>query len=172
MEELKSELESVSDEIQIMEEENSVDDDLLSEGRNAEGKMTKKVIRKRIKVISKNAEFKEEIEALQQYLKLMDKETGITSDMNSTKKLLDKRLREKFIALNEEEIKECVIENKWFTGLETLLNDEVSQLFNKLSDQIREIEDRYATPLPELSNTSNELTERVEGHLRELGFKW
>ena len=172
IEKLESELESVTGEKQSLEEENSGDDDLFSTVRNEKGKISKNSITLRIKEIANDVEYKEELEALNQYLKLLGKETSINSEIKSIEGLLDKRLREKFTALNEEENKESVIESKWFTSLKTSLNGKVEQVFHRLLERMRVLEERYAKTLPDLTSNSIDLTEKVEEHLRELGFKW
>ena len=172
IEKLESELESVSGEKQSLEEENSGDDDLFSNVRNEKGKISKNSITQRIKEIANDVEYKEELEALNQYLKLLRKETRISSDIKSIEGPLDERLREKFTALNEEEIKESVIESKWFMSLETSLNGKVEQVFHRLLERMRVLEERYAKPLPELSSNVHDLSEQVEIHLKELGFTW
>ncbi len=172
IEKLESELESGTGEKQSLEEENSGDDDLFSNVRNENGKISKNSITLRIKEIANDVEYKEELEALNQYLKLLGKETSINSEIKSIEGLLDKRLREKFTALNEEEIKESVIESKWFKSLKTSLNGKVEQVFHRLLERMRVLEERYAEPLPELSSNVHDLSEQVEIHLKELGFSW
>ena len=172
IEQLESELESVTGERQSLEEENSGDDDLFSDVRNEKGKISKNRILERIREIANDVECKEESEALSQYLKLLGKEASISSEIKALEGLLDKRLREKFTVLNEEEIKESVIENKWFKSLETSLNGKIEQVFHRLIERVKELEERYTIPLPELTSNGVELAEHVEGHLRELGFKW
>jgi len=172
IEKLESELESVTGEKQNLEEENSGDDDLFSNVRNEKGKISKNNITQRIKEIANNVEYKEELEALNQYLKLLGKETSISGEIKVIEGDLDKMMREKFTTLNEEEIKESVIESKWFKSLETSLNGKVEQVFHRLLERMRVLEERYAEPLPELTVNSIDLNEKVEEHLRELGFKW
>ena len=169
---LESELESISSQKQNMEEENSGDEDLFSDVRNEKDKISKNKIPQRIVEIENDPENREEFEVLRQYLKLLEKETSTRSEIKSLESLLDKRLREKFNVLNEKEIKESVIGNKWFHSLETLLNGKVEQAFYNLSDRLRVLDERYAIPLPELTSNSINLTETVEGYLRELGFEW
>ena len=172
IEQLESELESVTGEKQSLEDENSGDDDLFSNVRNEKDKISKNKIPQRIKEITNNVEYQEEFEALSQYFKLLGQESSISSEIKGLEGLLDKRLREKFTVLNEEEIKESVIENKWFGTLETSLNGKVEQVFLRLIERMRILEERYALSLPNLRTNSIELTDKVEGHLRELGYNW
>ncbi len=168
IEELNSELESISSEKQSLEDENSGDDDLSSEVINE--KVSKNEIPRRIKEIQNKPEYGEELKALSQYQRLLENETSARTKIKELEGNLDKQLREKFTALNEEEIKESVIENKWFFILETLLILKIEQAFYKLIERMKVLEERYAIPLPELTSNSINLTKIVEEHLRELGY--
>ncbi len=172
LERLESELESVTAEKEEMDEENSGDDDLFSDVRNEKGKINKNNISQRIREISNNDDYTEELDALNRYSELLERETDINRDIKAQRGLIDTRLREKFRTLNEEEIKESVIENKWYMALETSLNDKVEQVFFKLIGRTKVLESYYSTPLPELTTKITELSDKVEGNLKELGFKW
>ena len=170
---LASELESISSEKQSLEDVNSGDDDLFSDVRNEkDNKISKSKLSQRIKEIENDPENKEEFEILSQFLELLEKESSTRIEFKGLEDLLDRRLREKFNALVEEEIKESVIEKKWFHSLETSLNGKIEQIFYKLIERVRILEERYAIPLPELTSNGMNLTKKVEEHLRELGFKW
>jgi type I restriction enzyme M protein len=47
--------------------------------------------------------------------------------------------------------------------------DRVSQT---LTGRIRELAERYATPLPQLTDEVATLATRVDGHLRKMGAVW
>ena len=173
LEGLKSDLESYSSEKQSLEDENSGDNDLFSEVRNEkDNKISKNKLSKRIREIEKDPENKEELEVLRQYLKLLEKEISTKSEIKGLEGLLDKRLREKFNALTEEEVKELVIESKWFVNLETSLIRKVEQVFYKLFERLYRLEKRYETPLPELIDKIKNLSNQVENNVKELGFSW
>ena len=169
---LESELESMAIEKQNIDEESSEDNDLLSEVRNDNGKINRNNIIQRIRQISNNPDYGDELEILKRYQKILDKEAEINNEIRALSDLIDKRLREKYNTLDVEEIKNAVIETKWYGSLEKSLHGKAEQAFYKLAERIRELEERYAMLLPELTSNSITLTEKVEGHLRELGFHW
>jgi type I restriction enzyme M protein len=47
--------------------------------------------------------------------------------------------------------------------------DRISQ---KLSGRIKELAERYETPLPNLINQVEELSKKVDNNLKEMGFIW
>jgi len=42
----------------------------------------------------------------------------------------------------------------------------------RLTQRIKELAERYEMPLPELTSRVDELTSRVEGHLKKMGMVW
>ena len=159
--ELESELELANAEKQSMDEDNSGDEGLLSEVRNKNDKIIKTSVVERIRKISQNADYEEELDVLNQYLKILDNEAIISGEIKALKDLIDTRLRGKYRALTEEEIKELVIENKWFMNLETLLKGEVEQVFQRLFERISLLKERYSIPLSDLASRSLKLTNTV-----------
>jgi type I restriction enzyme M protein len=41
-----------------------------------------------------------------------------------------------------------------------------------LTSRIRQLAERYATPLPQLEDEIDDLAVRVEGHLKKMGAVW
>ena len=169
---LESELESMAIEKQNIDEGSSEDNDLLSEVRNDKGKINRNSISQRIRQISNNPDYGDELEILKRYQKILDKEAEINNEIRALSDLIDKRLREKYNILSEVEIKELVIENKWFKNLETSIIGRVEQVFERLFARINQLNERYLIPLHELVERNLALSDMVEKHLRELGFKW
>lgn len=173
LEKLETELETVMGERQMLEEENSGDDDLFSAVKNDEsGKVNRNALLQRKREIENDPEYKEEHDAIDQYLKLVEKESRIKNQIKGLENLLDRRLREKFNTLEEEEIKNAVVETKWYRTLKSSLQAQVDQVFYRLAEKIRELEELYEMPLPKLTSNVETLSNLVETHLRELGFKW
>ena len=48
---------------------------------------------------------------------------------------------------------------------------ELERIMDSLSGGIRQLAERYATPLPQLTVEVATLATRVEGHLARMGFK-
>ena len=47
--------------------------------------------------------------------------------------------------------------------------DRVSQ---QLTQRVKELAERYETPLPEMASRVGELEAKVSGHLETMGFEW
>ena len=84
---MQTELGTVNQEKQTLEEENEGEDDLFSESRGKGGKITKGEITKRIKIIKNDPEFADELKVLTEYQKLMEKE----AELNNKKTILPRQ---------------------------------------------------------------------------------
>jgi type I restriction enzyme M protein len=49
---------------------------------------------------------------------------------------------------------------------------ELDRVSQTLTGRIRELAERYATPLPKLTEEVKTLTARVEEHLKKMGAEW
>lgn len=169
---LKSDLEETGQQKETLEEENSGEEDLFEEARSNAGKITKGDLNKRIKEISDDPEFKDELKALNEYLDLIDKESVIKKKIKDAESQLDKDLLKKYNELTEEEIKTLVVDDKWLTSLRNAVKSEMERISQKLAGRIKELADRYDTPLPELEKEVDTLQNKVNEHLEKMGFKW
>ena len=74
--------------------------------------------------------------------------------------------------LTEDEIKTLVVEDKWLATLATAVQGELDRISQTLTGRIRQLAERYATPLPQIENKVDVLSARVEKHLKKMGFTW
>ena len=78
----------------------------------------------------------------------------------------------KYRKLTEVEIKTLVVEDKWFTSIQSAVHGEVHRLIHHLATRVRELEERYAQPLPELEHEVKEYAVKVGDHLKKMGLIW
>jgi type I restriction enzyme M protein len=52
------------------------------------------------------------------------------------------------------------------------VQSELGRVSQALASRIRQLADRYATPLPKLTGEVARLAARVDEHLTEMGAKW
>jgi type I restriction enzyme M protein len=74
--------------------------------------------------------------------------------------------------LTEDEIKTLVVEDKWLASLRAAIDGEVQRLTQRLAGRVKELEERYAQPLPALEREVEVFSARVEGHLEKMGLAW
>ena len=63
-----------------------------------------------------------------------------------------------------------MIEEKWFASIYADIQEEVQRLTQKLTGRIKELDERYARPLPELEREVDVFSAKVEGHLKKMGI--
>ena len=69
-------------------------------------------------------------------------------------------------------MKTLVVEDKWLTTLASDVQTELNRISQALTGRIKELAERYATPLPKLSEEVEVLTGKVDAHLKKMGFVW
>ena len=74
--------------------------------------------------------------------------------------------------LTEAQIKTLVVDDKWMAHLSSAVQGELSRVSQTLTGRLRELAERYATPLPALAAEVETLSARVEEHLRRMGVAW
>jgi len=77
----------------------------------------------------------------------------------------------KYSALTEDEIKTLVVDDKWLATLAAAVQGELDRVSQTLTGRIRQLADRYATPLPQLTEEVEQLAAKVAGHLEKMGVK-
>ena len=104
------------------------------------------------------------------YLHLLDEESALKSIVKEADTALDKLAYDKYPLLNVEEIKSLVVEDKWIAHLSACVQREIDQVSQQLTGRIRQLAERYDTPLPELERRVAEFSVKVEGHLNKMGL--
>ena len=172
LEALQTKIENINQQMQTLEEENEGEEDMFSEARSDAGKITKGEITKRIKEIKNDPEFSDELKTLTEYKELMNKEAELKKQIKETEANLDKELFTKYKSLTEDELKSLIIEDKWMTSLHNSVKNEMERISHKLAERIKELAERYETPLPVLNEDVKVLTKKVDSHLEKMGYKW
>ncbi|MEO9079695.1 MAG: N-6 DNA methylase, partial [Rhodanobacter sp.] len=154
-----------------MREEHSGDDGLLVEAMD-DGKLTVKGIKDRLKQIKRQYAFADEREVLEAYLHLLEQEANASRQAKQAQAELDQLVASQYAKLSEADIKTLVVDDKWLAALDAAVQGELDRVSQSLTGRIRELAERYATPLPELSEQLQSLGDKVDQHLQKMGFVW
>jgi type I restriction enzyme M protein len=147
-----------------MREENSGEDGLLAEVIEGEGerqKITSKALRARLKQIGRDPVYAEERAALEAYAGLLEQHTEAKAKCRTAQQDLDKKIDEAYPKLSDAEIKTLVVDDKWMGHLSASVQGELDRVSQKLTGRIRQLADRYATPLPTLTEEVETLSAQV-----------
>lgn len=172
IENLEAEIESIASQIQEIKEEYAGEDGLLSTVANEKGNIVKNEAIKRIKEIAQSGEDEEELNVLQQYLTLCEKESGVKSSLKAAQEKLDNNVIAIYRELTEDKVKDLVVNEKWIPVIRETINNEMERISRNLETRIKELAERYGETLPVLEKRVQELTEKVNKHLEKMGFQW
>jgi type I restriction enzyme M protein len=86
--------------------------------------------------------------------------------------VLEAKIDAKCPALTEDDIKTLVVDDKWLAALADAVQGELDRVSQTLTGRIRQLAERYATPLPQLTDEVASLTSRVNEHLKTMGAVW
>ena len=83
----------------------------------------------------------------------------------------DAQVAARYPGLSLDDIKTLVVDDKWLATLAAAVQDELDRVSQTLTGRIRQLAERYATPLPLLTDEVDSPAKKVEKHLATMGFK-
>ena len=161
----QSTLEAASAAIAELEEEHGGEEGFLG----ALDKIAKAEVNARLKEIKSDKDAKDEAAVLQQWLKLTAEESELKRALREAEESLDQLALAKYPKLTEDEIKTLVVDDKWLATLSTAIQGELDRVSQTLTGRIRQLAERYAAPLPQLTDEVAALAAKVDGHLKKMG---
>jgi type I restriction enzyme M protein len=156
-----------------MMDENSGEDGLLSEVIDGEGdkqKISAKVVKSRLKEIGKDDDFADELKILQEYVALLDEQANLKSHLKVAQEDLTEKLAVKYPQLSEDDVKNLIINDKWLATLNGAVQAELARASQILTGRIRQLAERYSTPLAQLTKDLLTLSSSVDAHLKKMGM--
>jgi type I restriction enzyme M protein len=172
IEALDNQLATLEQQLDEMREENSGEEGLLAEVIDGEGekqKIAAKAVKARLKEIGKDPLYEDERTALAAYAALLDQQNETKAKHKVAQEDLDKKIDAKYPKLAEPEIKTLVVDDKWMARLSDAVQGELDRVSQTITDRLRELAERYATPLPKLSDAVATLAASVNERLKEMG---
>ncbi len=168
--ELEQKKEAISHELETFIEENSGEESPLEDAKNADGKITKTSLNAKIKELKPLFGFDEELKVLKKLKALMDKESKAAKLVKEAQKVLNEKMLLKYSQLEEDEIKELVVQKKWKQNFKKEIMAEPERMAQRLAARVKELIERYDEPLPKILDEVEEYQKRVDEHLRRMGI--
>jgi type I restriction enzyme M protein len=179
IDELEGQIETVKARQEELIGENSGEDGLLSEVTDDKGKVSKAAMLKRLKEIAPkkgakkmNAETKEEFDLLELYKWLFEEEADINMKLKAAMADLEVKVVLQYPKLSIVEIKTLVVEKKWMAAMEQRIHTEMDNISHRLTQRIKELSERYESPMPQQTEKVANLETKVNNHLTKMGFVW
>ena len=171
IEELEAEVAAIEQTMEEMAEEHCGEDGLLEAAKNDKDKLTKASVAARLKEIKGDADAADERKVLSDYLALMEKEAVTNAKVKAAQEALMSKVVVQYSKLTEVEIKTLVVDDKWLVTLVADVQGELDRVSQTLTGRIRQLAERYATPLPELTSQVETLAAKVARHLKKMGIQ-
>ena len=169
---LSVELETTSAKLAELEEEHSGDDGALA----SLDKINAASVKERIREIGRDKdgdkESEEELRVLNEWQKLAADESTLKKKLKDAEADLDASACAHYPALSESEIKTLVVDDKWLAALDTAVHGEMDRVSQAITRRVKELAERYETPLPRVTDRVAELEAKVNRHLEKMGFAW
>ena len=160
-------------------EEHTGEDGLLADATNDSGNVTASSVKARLKALTpdlvthhETQDNDDEQDALEHCLSPLEAKSKAEKAVKDAQLDLDEQVLAHYATLTEDEIKVLVVEDKWLASIQAAITDEVQRLTQALAERVKELEERYANPLPELAREVETFSARVEAHLRNMGGDW
>ena len=177
IEALQAEQEAIAAQMDELAEEHGVEGGLLEDAKNDKGKISKGSVKTRLKqLIMDNGEWtpddKDEGDLLNKYLELIEKESEAGRKVKEAQKALTEKVTAKYKTVKTQDLVSLVVDDKWLKKIAADVQTELDRVSQTLTGRIKELAERYALPLPEQMQNADELTGKVNAHLKKMGFVW
>lgn len=151
-----------------LEEEQGGEDGIF----NGYDSITSVAVKERIREIGSDRDNAEELKLLKQWIDLTNRIASVKKQIRDGEAMLDTLAYEKYPALTQTDIQSLVIDDKWMARLASSMHGELDRVSQTLTSRVRELAERYSTPLPKLTEQVDALAAKVEKHLEKMEVSW
>jgi type I restriction enzyme M protein len=169
IEKLEADRDEITRQMEELDEEHGGEDGLLAGSKTDKGKLTKASVKNRLAELKGDEDAADEREMIEHYQTLMEKEAVVAKRVKDAQKALDSQVTRQYAELSPDEIKTLVVGDKWLATLVAAVQGELDRVSQTLTGRIRQLAERYAIPLPQLTAEIATLAARVDEHLKKIG---
>ena len=162
----QAQLDAASAQLAELEEEHSAEGMAFGGFEN----ITDKDVNSRIQEIGNDADAAEELAVLQQWHQISQQQAAHKKTVKTLAAALEQKAYQHYATLRPADIQQLVIHDKWLATLHTRLQAELDRVSQTLTRRIRQLAERYATPLPVLAQEVDALSAKVGEHLKKMGI--
>lgn len=170
------EAQRVADETQArldeMTEEQMAEDGVLADCLNDNDALDAKKVTAKLKELKKTDPQGEETRVLEEYITLTKKAKEQAKLVRDLYAALEKLEMEKYPALTIEEIKELLVNRKWYYTIFDGISALYAATSHSMAGRILELAERYERTLPEMEKDVADYEAKVKAHLERMGFTW
>jgi type I restriction enzyme M protein len=168
IDQLTADLDSTAAQITELEEEHSGDEAVFG----GFDKINKASVAERLKEIKGDKDATDEAEVLHTWLKLSATEADMKKRLREAEAALDTAAYAHYPKLTKAEVQTLVVDDKWLATLSTAIHGEMDRISQRLTQRVKELAERYETPMPQMASRVSELEAKVKQHMAKMGFAW
>lgn len=170
------EAQRIADETQArldeMTEEQTAEGGALADCLNDRDAVDMKQVNAKLKILKIYDPQGEETRALEAYTTLAKKAKEQAKLVRDLYAALEKLVMEKYPALTIEEIKNLLVNRKWYYTIFDGISALYAATSHSMAGRILELAERYEHTLPELEKDVADYESKVKAHLERMGFSW
>ena len=149
---------------------------ICASAKNDKGNVNASSVKARITVLRETTPvpemYAEDYEQLMSLYTLMAKNDEQSKLVKALKAQLEEKVKEKYTVLTVEEIKELLVNKKWYYSIFDGIDALYVAISHSITNRIVELAERYEDTLPALSTVVDDYEARVKSHLERMGFVW
>ena len=155
-----------------MTEEQTGEDGVLADCLNDKDAVDQKQVTAKLKALKKTDPQGEDTRILEAYTALSKKAKEQAKLVKDLYAALDQLEKDKYPMLTEDEIKELLVNRKWYYTIFDGIKALYAATSHSMAGRILELAERYERTLPELEKDVSDYDAKVKAHLERMGFKW
>ena len=172
IEKAEEKLNQTESEFEEFIENNSDENGYFTDYMGDDEKIDSKKITSRVKLLTKEKKTQnEEYKILNNYVEYESSIKSQKKHITELKKVLDDNCRNRYETFSDEEIKDLLVNRKWYKAIDDGIQNLYITVANHLTKRIVELYERYENTLSELTSKLAEEEKVVFGHLTQMGFK-
>lgn len=149
---------------------------ICASAKNDKGNVNASSVKTRIAVLRETTPvpemYAEDYEQLMTLYTLMAKNDEQSKLVKALKSQLEEKVKEKYTVLTVEEIKELLVNKKWYYSIFDGIDALYVAISHSITNRIVELAERYEDTLPALSTVVDNYEIKVKSHLERMGFVW
>lgn len=172
IEKAEEKLSQTESEFEEFIENNSDENGYFTDYMGDDEKIDTKKITSRVKLLTKEKKTQnEEYKILNNYVGYESSIKSQKKHITELKKVLDDNCRNRYETFTDEEIKDLLVNRKWYKAIDDGIQNLYITVANHLTKRIVELYERYENTISELNTKLAEEEKVVFGHLTQMGFK-
>lgn len=172
IEKAEEKLSQTESEFEEFIENNSDENGYFTDYMGDDEKIDSKKITSRVKLLTKEKKTQnEEYKILNNYVVYESSIKSQKKHITELKKVLDDNCRNRYETFTDEEIKDLLVNRKWYKAIDDGIQNLYITVANHLTKRIVELYERYENTLSELNTKLAEEEKEVAAHLAQMGFK-